>query len=140
MTMIATIAPPTLATDRLILRPLSAADAAPMVRLADDEGVARMTTSIPHPFDAAMATGFIARMATADPAREVALAIEHRRDGFVGVLGFHPRDGLSPELGYWIGRPFWGRGYMTEAAAAAVHWARADWNKRVLVSGHFADN
>ena len=138
--MVATIAPPILGTDRLILRPLQAADAAPMARLADDEGVARMTTAIPHPFSLAVAADFIARMAKNDPAREVALAIQHRDGGFIGVLGFHPKEGPAPELGYWIGRPYWGQGYMTEAAKAAVLWARVGWQKRLLVSGHFADN
>lgn len=140
MTTVATIAPPTLGTDRLVLRPLRAADAAPMNRLAGDAGVAGMTTSIPHPFSPAIAADFIARMAMNDPSREIALAVEHRLAGFIGVLGFHPKDGLSPELGYWIGRPYWGQGHMTEAALAAVTWARADWNKRLLASGHFTDN
>ena len=44
-------------------------------------------------------------------------------------------------MGYWIGRPYWGQGYATEAAAGAVGWAGADagasgW----VVAGHFADN
>jgi RimJ/RimL family protein N-acetyltransferase len=111
-----------------------------MARLADDLGVARMTTSIPHPFDQDMAEGFIARMEAADPARERVLTIEHRLEGFMGVVGFHPKEGLSPEIGYWLGRPFWGAGYMTEAVTAALDWAGPQWKKRLLVSGHFADN
>ncbi|MBA3810284.1 MAG: GNAT family N-acetyltransferase [Caulobacteraceae bacterium] len=140
MTTVAAIAPPTLETPRLVLRPLNADDAAPMTDLADDREVARMTTSIPHPFSQAMADAFIARMARRDARHEIALAVEHRREGFIGVLGFHPNEGPSSELGYWIGRPYWGQGYMTEAVLAAVDWARAGWKKRLLVSGHFADN
>ncbi len=138
--MIATLEPAILETDRLVLRPLDGADAGPMARLADDPGVACMTTSIPHPFYRGMAEDFIERMENADPTRERVLAIEHRQEGFMGVLGFHPKEGLSPEIGYWIGRPFWGAGYMTEAVVAALEWARQGWAKRLLVSGHFADN
>jgi RimJ/RimL family protein N-acetyltransferase len=138
--MTETTSPPTLATERLRLRPLSPADAGPMTPLADDPGVARMTTSIPHPFNRDVAEAFIARMMVADAAREVVLAIEHRDGDFMGVVGIHPKDGLAPELGYWIGRPFWGAGYMTEAVTAALDWARRDWGRRVLTSGHFADN
>ncbi|HXV01643.1 MAG TPA: GNAT family N-acetyltransferase, partial [Caulobacteraceae bacterium] len=108
--------------------------------LAGDIGVSRMTTSIPHPFGEEMAEGFIARMEAADGAREMALAIERRDGAFMGVIGFHPSGGRAAELGYWIGRPFWGAGYMTEAASAALDWARSGWGKRVLISGHFADN
>ncbi len=131
---------PRLQTSRLVLRPLAPADAAPMAPLAADAGVARMTTSIPHPFSRDMAEGFIARMLAADHAREMALTVERADGVFMGVLGIHPKDGLAPELGYWIGRPFWGAGYMTEAVTAALDWARDSWGRRVLTSGHFADN
>ncbi|HZL00707.1 MAG TPA: GNAT family N-acetyltransferase [Caulobacteraceae bacterium] len=134
------LAAPTLTTDRLILRALRDADAPRIAALANDAGVARMTTSIPHPFALEHAEGFIARMAGNDPAREIVLAIEHRQDGLIGVLGFHPKDGPAPEFGYWIGRPFWGNGYMTEAATAALDWTRAAWKKRLVIAGYFADN
>ncbi len=129
-----------LQTPRLVLRPLEPDDAAPMTPLADDPGVSRMTTSIPHPFSRDMAEGFVARMRQADPAREIALAVERVDGAFMGVLGIHPKDGLAAELGYWLGRPFWGAGYMTEAVTAALDWAREGWGRRVLTSGHFADN
>jgi RimJ/RimL family protein N-acetyltransferase len=132
---------PKLTTDRLILRPLAMEDAAPMTPLADDPGVSRMTTSIPYPFEQSMAEGFIGRMQAADPAHEVVFALERRADSaFLGVLGIHPKDGFAPELGYWLGRPFWGQGYMTEAATAVIAWAGEGWGRRVLTSGHFADN
>ncbi len=129
-----------LQTSRLVLRPLAPADAAPMTPLAADAGVARMTTSIPHPFNQDMAEGFIARMQAADHAREMVLTVERADGVFMGVLGIHPKDGLAPELGYWIGRPFWGAGYMTEAVTAALDWVRDSWGRRILASGHFADN
>ena len=39
-----------------------------------------------------------------------------------------------------LGRPFWNRGYATEAARAALKWAKRDWGRKVVVAGHFADN
>ncbi len=131
---------PSLTTARLRLRPLAAADAAPMGRLVDDIDVARMTTSIPHPFARADAGSFIARMRDCDPRHEAVFAIEHPRDGFMGVVGLHPNGAMGPELGYWLGRPFWGRGLMTEAVRTVVDWAHRVWRKPVLQSGHFADN
>ena len=132
--------PSRLETARLRLRPLDEADAPTMARLINDIGVARMTTSIPHPFACADARRYIARLRAADEDEERVFAIEHPRDGLVGVVGLHPGAGLGPELGYWLGRPFWGRGLMTEAVTAIVDWAHRIWRKPVLQSGHFADN
>jgi RimJ/RimL family protein N-acetyltransferase len=131
---------PTLSTSRLTLRPLRAADAPDLARLVDDPGVATMTTSIPHPFPDGAAEAFIDRMGRAEPAREGAFALESTTDGFIGVLGFHPDDRGAVELGYWLGRPYWGRGYMTEAVDAALVWTSRQWGRRYLRAGHFADN
>ena len=46
----------------------------------------------------------------------------------------------APETGYWIGRPFWGRGFATEALEGALVWAGKRWKRRALMAGHFADN
>jgi len=139
--MIATPEPwPTLSTPRLTLRPLRGADAPALSRLVDDPGVAVMTTSIPHPFPEGAAEDFIERMERAEPDREGVFALETAADGFIGVLGFHPDDRGAVEVGYWLGRPFWGRGYMTEAVAAALGWAADAWGRRYLLAGHFADN
>ncbi len=43
-------------------------------------------------------------------------------------------------MGYWIGKPYWGQGYATEASAGALHWAANDWGRRMVASGHFAGN
>lgn len=131
---------PTIHTDRLILRALSRRDAAPMTPLAGDLGVARMTTAIPHPFSEEVALGFIDRMVAADTAREIAFAVQLRRGDFAGVLGFHPSPDAATELGYWLGRPFWGAGLMTEAVIAAMGWATGAWGRRAVASGHFDDN
>jgi membrane protein DedA with SNARE-associated domain len=44
------------------------------------------------------------------------------------------------QTGYWIGRPFWGRGFATEALEGALVWAGKRWKRRALLAGHFADN
>ena len=132
--------PPKVCTPRLALRAPGLADAPALARLVDDPGVARMTTAIPHPYPADTAADFIDRMARADPARERLFALEAADEGFVGLLGFHPNEQGAPEIGYWLGRPFWGRGYMTEAVRAALAWAGGAWGKRFVMAGHFADN
>jgi len=131
---------PTLSTPRLTLRAPALDDAPALGRLVDDPGVAAMTTSIPHPFPEGAAEAFIVRMEEADPGREGVFALDATGEGLIGLLGFHPNDAGTLEIGYWLGRPFWGRGYMTEAVNAALAWAGGGWGRRYLLAGHFADN
>lgn len=131
---------PELKTPRLKLRAPSLDDAPRIATFCNDFDVARMTTRMPYPYGLEDAEGFLVAVADNDPSREIVFAVEDETDGLVGVLGFHPAEPFGPELGYWFGRPYWGRGYATEAAEAATLWAHADWGKRVVVAGHFADN
>ena len=131
---------PAIGTDRLILRGPTAADAPAMVELANDFGVAANVSRMPFPYTPGHAHEGLAEMARYDPRREVAFAIEHRDFGFIGMLHLHEREPRRPEVGYWIGRPFWGRGYATEALEGALRWVKGDWRRNVVWAGHFADN
>jgi RimJ/RimL family protein N-acetyltransferase len=125
---------------RLRLRTPRPSDAAAIAQWANDPDVARMTTGIPHPYSRDQAEAFIDRATDLDPAREALFALEAPGEGVVGLLGFHPNDEGATEIGYWLGRPFWGRGWMTEAVDAALVWAAQAWGRRYVASGHFLDN
>ncbi|MBL8710430.1 MAG: GNAT family N-acetyltransferase [Rhodospirillaceae bacterium] len=123
---------PDLATERLVLRPLRAADAPRIVLLVNDFEVARYTATIPHPYDQKMAEEFVSTQEASpgakdrfpgDPDGAVVFGIECKKDGLlIGCVGLQKTpDG--PELGYWIGKEYWGHGYATEAAARVVRLA-----------------
>jgi RimJ/RimL family protein N-acetyltransferase len=131
---------PVIATERLILRGPVPGDEAAIAQLAGDLQVAGQTLSMPHPFSDEAAAAAVARAMRLDWGSEAEFAIEHRHFGVVGMVGLKaPREG-RPELGYWIGRPYWNRGYATEAVRGALKWVKRDWRKRLVVAGHFADN
>ena len=99
----------TLATERLLLRPFRRSDAAEFTRLAGDWAVASMTSDIPYPLTQTQA------MAWLKPGRgEVRFAIE-LEGRLIGGAGYYRRRSGAAELGFWLGRPWWGRGYATEA-------------------------
>lgn len=131
---------PAVASERLMLRGPVAADAPAIAEFANDLGVAGMTASMPYPYGPADAEAHLARIARADPRREAEFVIEHREFGLIGMLGFQEKEPRNTELGYWLGRPFWGRGYATEAVQAALCWAKRDWRRKVVWAGHFSDN
>ncbi|MEO8115942.1 MAG: GNAT family N-acetyltransferase [Phenylobacterium sp.] len=137
--MCATLTKPVIATERLILRGPVREDAQRLAELLNDFNVAGMTSRIPHPYGPADAEAFLDRQSAKDAERDVGFVIEHRQFGLVGGLAFDAEDG-KPELGYWLGRPFWNRGYATEAVRGALGWARRDWRRSVVIAGHFSDN
>lgn len=131
---------PVIETRRLALRSPAAQDVSRLATLANDPDIARMTLRMPHPYSSEDAESFILAVAGQDPSRAATFLIEHEDHGPVGVIGLFEDKDPAPEVGYWIGRPFWGRGYATEALEAALVWASKRWRRRALVAGHFADN
>jgi RimJ/RimL family protein N-acetyltransferase len=131
---------PALQTQRLHLRPLAPADAPRLAELANDFDVVKMTGGMPYPYALADAEGFVRRASEADPDREAHFAVELAGEGPVGCVGFYPHETPGPELGYWLGRRFWGRGIATEMLAAIMPWARDGWGRRCVVACHFHDN
>lgn len=131
---------PCIGTDRLILRGVTRADAAVVAELANDLGVVGNTSQMPYPYRPADAEAFAAAAERADPRHEAIFAIEHRQFGLMGVLAFDRNEAGRSEVGYWLGRPFWNRGYATEALTAALRWVKFDWRRHVMWAGHFADN
>jgi RimJ/RimL family protein N-acetyltransferase len=131
---------PAVATERLILRGPTAADVAPIAELANDAGVAGMLSTMPFPYGQADAETWLAKAARADPRSRADFVIEHREFGVMGVIGVSEDEPRRPIMGYWLGRPFWGRGYATEAVRAMLNWVKADWRRNVVWAGHFADN
>lgn len=131
---------PALATERLVLRAPAAADARLIADMANDWDVARMLSTMPYPYALSDAEAWLAHLATNDPRTDMVFALEHRQLGLIGMLGLEEKDPGRTELGYWLGRAFWGRGYATEAVRAALAWAHAAWRRNVVWAGHFAEN
>jgi len=131
---------PVLTTERLCLRPLTSADAPRLAELANDFDVVKTTGGMPFPYGLSDAERFVRRAADADPAREIHFAVDLAGEGPVGCVGFYPHDAPGPELGYWLGQPFWGRGIATEMLAAIMDWARDGWGRRCVIACHQQDN
>jgi RimJ/RimL family protein N-acetyltransferase len=112
-----------LVTTRLKLRAPSMGDAVEIAPLADDWNVASNLSRMPHPYRRADAEEWIAaRAAASGPERGEIFVITLLADGrIVGACGYDSAPHLGGfELGYWLGRPFWGRGLATEAARSVI--------------------
>lgn len=110
--------PETLLTARLILRAPSQSDVPALARLANNKKIAQMLARLPHPYLPEHAHDFVDNLARRPT--EHAFSVLTRDEDFIGVMGIHLPTGELPELGYWIGEPYWGHGYATEAGLALI--------------------
>ena len=152
-----------LTTDRLLLRPPVPSDADAIHRLVNDWGIVRMLSRLPFPYPRAVADEWIRSVREQDANGEAAhlLLIERGEEGdrLVGCVGVRiegrdgPRPGGAPQgghgrfpqdghadVGYWIGRAFWGRGLATEAVGRVCEWALAELPVDRLVARVATDN
>src|SRR4051812_22914157 len=119
--MCAVIADARFESERLVMRPARPDDAVYIANRINDPDIARMTTRIPYPYGLEDAQRFIAARVEADPLYDRFFLMEHRAFGLAGGVSFSEQPttwsktgcALSPELGYWLARPFWGRGLAT---------------------------
>jgi RimJ/RimL family protein N-acetyltransferase len=126
-------------TERLLLRPGWADDAPALHAAFNDKAVTMKLARAPWPYQLEDAQAYLARPRAAGEASFLILDRHKGSSGLIGGIGIHDQDG-APELGYWIARSHWGKGYATEAGRAVVQLAKFTLRHKRLVSGHFVDN
>jgi RimJ/RimL family protein N-acetyltransferase len=127
-------------TERLTLRPYEQRDRARLVTNANNWRVAKNLGLMPFPYTEQCADEWLAKQAglwdskTSYPLT-IALDGEH-----IGGIGIDVRTHNQWELGYWLGEPYWNRGYASEASRALVDFAFEKLGLERLVAGHYVDN
>ena len=126
-------------TARLLLRPGFPEDAPALAAAIADEAIVRNLATAPWPFRMRDAEAFLA--GPRDPLLPSLLIFERTAGApqLVGSCGLGRRPSGAVELGYWIARAFWGRGFATEAGTALVDIARA-LRLPSLEGSYFIDN
>jgi len=120
-----------LETERLVLRRPTLADVKAIVRAINDRRIAQNTARIPHPYTASDAEDFV-NLVGSKP-QDTSFLIT--RDGeVIGGVGIDLGSG-APEIGYWLGVPFWGQGYATEAARAVIDYTFEEFGSAELRAG-----
>ncbi|MEJ8476495.1 GNAT family N-acetyltransferase [Roseibium algae] len=133
---------PTLATERLKLRPLRSSDLERLELLCGNYEVSKMLSRVPHPYDRVQGEAYLKKTEE--------IAQDWRRFGqadfavsqegqLIGVIVLRELQ-EAPGIGYWLGEPYWRKGYMTEALAAALRWVFAATGIKSLRAEVMKDN
>ena len=134
---------PKLRTERLLLRPFTAADAADVTRYLADVAVAQNTLTVPHPYPEGAADEFIAGLEPAwAQGKRANWAVTRLLDGaLVGGIGLQlTRAHKRTEVGYWIAKPEWGNKYATEALRCVIAFAFEGLGMHRVEAHHFLEN
>ena len=129
-------------TQRLLLRPFVLQDAGDLQILVSNYNIAKMTRSIKHPYKDGMAEAWIAKQERAwDEKSSLNYAIilkqSNKLIGGVGLVGINNE---VAEIGYWVGEPYWGKGFCTEAVRALIKLCFDELNIKKVVADCLASN
>ncbi len=128
---------PVLETKRLAMRAPRLEDAKTIAALANDRRIAENVARIPHPYQVPDAENFISLANKAGG--EAVFLITLRDETVIGACSLVLQElkiqERTPELGYWLGVPFWGKGYATEALHAVIDYAFTDLGHEALQAG-----
>lgn len=131
--------PPILETTRLRMRPYGEDDIAELLPIIGTREVAATTLRIAHPYTEQDARNFFALAQEPDKLwLAITLKSDGRQIGGVGMRLDLPHQ--HAEIGYWLGVPYWGQGYATEAAREMQRYGFEDLNLHRIFASHFKHN
>ncbi len=115
---------PSLTTERLVLRPMMINDGSRIHELVNDKDIAYGCVNIPYPYPKGAAEAWIADHPIRFAQQQAAIFAITKNNEIVGANGleYKPYENRF-EIGYWIGKPYWGNGYATEATKALLDYA-----------------
>ena len=129
----------------IFLTPIRESDKAAVTEYLSDRDIHLNTLTIPYPYTEADAETWIKNRLehTGNVGRHVSFAIRNADDKMIGAVGadnLDPNKDYRAEVGYWLAKPFWGTGIMTEALGAFIRYAFQEFNLQKLVAHVFELN
>lgn len=133
---------PELITDRLLLRSFKNEDAKLVQELAGNYNVSKTTLNIPHPYENGMAENWIkTHFKNWKQMSRITYAITNNKTNqLIGAVSLVEIKGTQAKLGYWIGEPYWGKGYCTEATKALIQFSFTKLGIKNIIAEHLSSN
>ncbi|MDR6921133.1 GNAT family N-acetyltransferase [Chryseobacterium sp. 2987] len=132
---------PEIETERLVLSKLKEEDLDLVTEYLQDRIFSDLTSNIPFPYTRKNAEFWLKMSEEAfDRNTGYTFAVRNKERQIIGAIGLHDRDGDKAELGYWMGRPFWNKGYITEAAKALIEFGFKELQFNKIYATYFLHN
>ena len=123
------------------LRPWTMEDLESLVKYANNFEIAKnMTDQFPHPYTIGKGKTFIENVISTKPTQIFAIDINQEA---IGAIGIHPQSDIqrrNAELGYWLAKPYWGKGIMTEAISRMIEYSFKTWEINRIFARPFGNN
>ncbi|OCA71446.1 GNAT family N-acetyltransferase [Chryseobacterium arthrosphaerae] len=132
---------PIIETERLILSQLEEKDIPFITEYLQHRIYSDLTSNIPYPYTENDAIFWLKMSKEAFENKSgYTFGIRNKEEELIGAIGLHDRDDDKAELGYWIGIPYWNKGYVTEAARAIVDFGFKELGLNKIYATHFFHN
>jgi len=123
------------------LRPWDLGDAESLAKNANDREVwLHLRDFFPHPYAVSDANNYLKYITQISPPTAFAITVDGEACGNVSASLQNDVHRLTAEIGYWLGRPYWGRGIMTEAVGAFTDYLFATFNLTRVFAVPYASN
>lgn len=132
---------PFIETDRLILSELEEQDIPLVTEYLQDKIFSDLTSNIPYPYTEEHARVWLKISIEAfESGKGYTFAIRTKDGKIIGAIGLHDEGFDKAELGYWLAKPFWNKGYVTEAAIAIIDFGFKELQFNKIYAIHFLHN
>lgn len=132
---------PAIETERLILSQLKEEDFPFVTEYLQDKIFSDVTSNIPYPYTGEHAKSWMKMSRESfENNTGYTFAVRNKEGQILGAIGLHDRDDDKAELGYWMGKPFWNKGYITEAATALIDFGFNELQINKIYATYFLDN
>lgn len=132
---------PRIETERLILSQLKEEDIPSVTKYLQNKIFSDLTSNIPYPYTREHAEFWLKISKEAfDENTGYTFAVRNKEEQIIGAVGLHDRDDDKAELGYWMGKSFWNKGYITEAALGLIDFGFRELEINKIYATYFLHN
>jgi [ribosomal protein S5]-alanine N-acetyltransferase len=112
-----------------------------LLKYANNSNIANnMTDGFPHPYRRENGIAFIEMTEKENPRKILAITLDDKAIGSIGVFPLNDIFRKSAEMGYWLAEPYWGKGIVAEAVKQMIDYGFASWDIDRIFARPFGRN